>query len=179
MSKLMILFPGVNYGVDCPLLYYGRLQYEGLGYENFKIDYQAQKGEGLDALVDFAYEAAIHVKAQVQKVNLEEYEEIVFVSKSIGTVIACWLEDELALKNVMHVMLTPIDLTLPYMERDRNYRCIVTGLKDKYVNHEELRALCEKKGVSLTEFEGVGHRLERRGDIKRNLEILTEVVNLY
>mgnify|MGYP007107926100 CR=1 FL=1 len=39
MKKLIVLFPGIRYSTDMPLLYYGRLKYEERGYEVLHMNY--------------------------------------------------------------------------------------------------------------------------------------------
>ena len=179
-KRLTVLFPGVNYGVDCPLLYYAGFQYEVAGYEKIKItSYEVDHpGETTD-FEEYAKRAGHTVKKMLQGISLDEYEDIIFVSKSIGTVIALSLEDELQIKNVRHLLLTPIDLTLPLMEKDRSYGCIVTGSEDKWVDHERLWEICREKELPLTEIAGVGHRLETKENMEKNLEIVKQVIKLY
>ena len=41
MKKLIVLFPGAGYGLDCPLLYYADFLFETNGYERIHMDYQS------------------------------------------------------------------------------------------------------------------------------------------
>lgn len=172
-KKLIVLFPGVRYGVDCPLLYYAGFQYEMAGYEKIKIEsYEVEERKSLEKYAELAFK---NVKRQFRKFPFNEYEDVVFASKSIGTVIAERLEDAFQIKNVTHILLTPIDLTLPLMEKHRNYRLIVTGLEDKKIDHEKLRSLCYKKELPFMEIEGVGHRLETKAGMVKNIDIIKDV----
>ena len=38
-KKIAVIFPGRNYGTDCPLLYYARLVLESRGYETIAVNY--------------------------------------------------------------------------------------------------------------------------------------------
>ena len=38
-KRLVVLFPGRNYSVNMPLLYYGRFKYEVMGYESVDVHY--------------------------------------------------------------------------------------------------------------------------------------------
>lgn len=175
-KKLIVLFPGINYGVDCPLLYYAGFQYELAGYEKIKISsYGVKRREGM-TLGDYADRALAQVKKQLKGISFRDYGEIVFASKSIGTVIAMRVEDEMEIAHVSHILLTPIDITLPYMEKDRDYRYLVTGTSDRKINLEHLREICRRKDLPLTEVEGVGHRLETKADMAVNLDIMKKVV---
>ena len=90
MSKnLIVLFPGVRYSVDCPLLYYADLCYSLRGYDVKSINsYEVDGGDGLGDLNSYAALAEKKVMEQLQHVEWNRYDNIVFASKSIGTVIA-------------------------------------------------------------------------------------------
>lgn len=179
MERLAVLFPGVRYGVDCPLLYYARFIYEMEGCHVTSIQYPELGNKKNVPLEKYASRCLENAKKQIKADILSRYDEVLFISKSIGTVIAAALEDVYNPGNVTHIMLTPINGTLDYMERERNYKCIVTGLADKSVDHMRLREICCKNNLPLTEIEGVGHRLETRNDLERNLEVLGFVTGLY
>ena len=181
MSKnLVVLFPGVRYSVDCPLLYYADLCYSLRGYEVKAINsYEVDVADGLSDLNTYAALAEKNVMKQLQHVEWNSYENIVFASKSIGTVIALWLEDKLQLERVRHILLTPLNQTIPFMKRERRYQCIVTGTDDHFVDWKELVELCQTRNYPLTVIEGVGHRLETEDDFMENLNILNQIVKLY
>lgn len=173
--KAVVLFPGVRYSVDTPLLYYAGSAFAQRGYEVFSVDYgeEAKSLHGLDRAVE-ALEGP--VLDQLRGWQLEQFEDVVFVSKSIGTVLAgrcaCGLSCE-----VRHIYLTPLDLTLPYLTRSTDLA--VGGGADPFLDAGVLQAHCEAHGVPLTLFPGVGHRLEDKGNLRRTLEILAEIVRLY
>ncbi len=173
---LVVLFPGIRYSVDCPLLYYARLKYEAMGYEKVCIT-----GYGIHdskySLEEYAKKAAGNVKKQLRGIDFTSYESVVFVSKSMGTVLAPWVEDQLQIPGVVHVLLTPVNATFPYLSKKRNIRFMVCGTKDKMIDLEKLRNLCRENDLPLMTIENAGHRLEVPGDIGRNLEIIRELVN--
>lgn len=82
--KIAILFPGIGYHCDKPLLYHsGKLctQYQ---YETVKLTYT-----NLSRSIPEAFaQAYAQTEASLEKVNWNEYEEILFISKSIGTAVA-------------------------------------------------------------------------------------------
>lgn len=176
-KKMVMLFPGVRYSVDCPLLYYPGMKYERLGYEKLEIrEYEVEGLDGLEHLKAYAEQAEKNVLRQVAGIEFSKYEEIVFVEKSIGTVIGMWLEDELGLNHVTHIALTPINETLPFLTENRKITYMVTGTEDAMVNAEQLRAICKKNGFPLSEIGGAGHRLETSGSMRENINILLQVV---
>jgi len=40
MKKLVIIFPGAGYSLDCPLLYYADFLFETKGYERIYMNYE-------------------------------------------------------------------------------------------------------------------------------------------
>ena len=99
-----------------------------------------------------------------------------FVSKSMGTVLAAHLEEDYSLPKVTHVMLTPIDQTLPYLKAQKKIAYMVTGTADNKVNHEVLREMSREHNYPLTEIEGAGHRLEIKGDVQKSIKILADIM---
>lgn len=174
-TGLVVLFPGVRYSVECPLLYYAGLKYELMGFEkvgisSYRVDIEGKTYE------QYAGEAKQNVKKQLKHIDFSQYEQIVFVSKSMGTVLAPWVEEELGLSNVSHVFLTPLNLTLPYLTRERDIRLIVAGTADKNVNQDKLREICRKYSLPLRLVKRVGHRLETNRSIEKNIDILKAVI---
>lgn len=176
-KKIVVLFPGGNYNIDCPLLYYAGFKFEVRGYEKISINYGdlLKESKSLDESVKDIRSAVL---LQLKDIDLSKYSDIVFVSKSLGTVIAGWVEERLGVK-VRHIYLTPIKETLPYIHNGKDIIAVVAGTKDKLLNADILKEHCKKENVSLKQFDGAGHRLEVWGDMDKNIEILREVVALY
>ncbi|WP_291574707.1 hypothetical protein [Clostridium sp. UBA4548] len=176
-KKVVVIFPGANYSVDCPLLYYAGFKFELRGYEKVAINYKNFLKQ------DKSFEECVRdiknsVLAQLQNFGLPKYDDIVFISKSLGTVIAGWIEEELCIK-ARHIFLTPIEETLPYIKYGKGIIAVVAGTADKQLDADILREHCKKENIYLKQIYGVGHRLEFLGDMDKNIEILREVVAIY
>jgi len=173
----IFIFPGIRYGADCPLLYYAALEYKRRGYEAVNVSYgDIPAGTPLK---EYAEAAFLNAKNELGKIDFSAYEEVIFASKSVGTAIALLCEDAIGAKNIKHIMLTPINETLPLMDADRKYKCIVSSEADSYVNSQNLKALCARKKLPLTEFKTLGHRLENGDGAEENVKILEKIVKLY
>ena len=173
--KAVVLFPGVRYSVDTPLLYYAGSAFAQRGYEVHAVDYgdEARSTEGLDATA-----AALEgpVLNQLRAWALEDCADVVFVSKSIGTVLAA--RSAAALRTpVRHIYLTPLEQTLPFLCRKTDV--VVGAGADPFLDPERLREHCDRFSVPLTLYPGVGHRLEDKTNLGRTLDILREVAALY
>lgn len=178
-KKIIVLFPGGNYGADCPLLYYAGFTYEVAGYQKIKISSYGSTDSDMLSFDKYVATCFSNLKLLLPRHIFNNCDEIIFASKSIGTVLAAAIEDEYNLTNVTHIMLTPIDLTLNYLAQKRNIKCIVTGTYDNKINHSTLSTVCKSNGYPLTEIESVGHRLEVKDDMQKNITIVSKVVSLY
>ncbi|MCR4702098.1 MAG: hypothetical protein K5665_00355 [Saccharofermentans sp.] len=76
-KKLAVIFPGAGYNKDRPLLYYSREILEKEGYEIINIEWEDY--------VKTRYDQASEV---LDNIDFEEYDDIVFVCKSIGTEVS-------------------------------------------------------------------------------------------
>lgn len=176
-KKLVVIFPGTNYSSDCPLLYYAGFKFEARGYEKVVIGYGdlLKHDKSLDESLE---DIKSLVLTQLQLFDFHEYKDIVFVSKSLGTVVAGWIEEKLCIK-VRHIYLTPIIETLPYIHNEKNIITVIAGTKDRHLDAEVLKKHCIKENIPLKQIEGVGHRLEAWGNMDKNIEILRDIVSLY
>lgn len=171
-KKLAVFFPGRNYSADSPLFYYASRVFEGKGYDILKVDYGDMAGNPEDAM-SFAKESALRA---MNSVNASDYSEFLFISKSIGTIIAGWIEEHLSLP-VRHIFLTPLPGTLRLMKPGK---CLViAGSKDYVLKKERLKEYCGEHNISLWQAEDGGHSLNVKGHPEESVRILAEVIQLY
>ena len=90
--KLAVFFPGIGYHCDKPLLYYSRKLVQEYGYEkivtlNYTYDGKNLRGneEKMRQAFDSLY---IQTENNLKEIAFDQYEQILFISKSIGTIIA-------------------------------------------------------------------------------------------
>ena len=176
-KKIVILFPGANYSTECPLLYYAGFKFEVRGYEKLSISYDNlhKQDKPFEELI---IEVGNVVLSQLLNFDLTKYDDIVFVSKSVGTIIDGWTDEKMSNK-VRHIYLTPLKETLPYIKRKNNIIAVIAGKEDRYLDAEILKNHCTEDNINLTQIDGAGHSLEVWGDMDRNLQILKEVVKIY
>ena len=105
-----------------------------------------------------------------QKIDFTNYDEIVFLSKSIGSVEAGVLAESLDFK-VKQIFLTPVEKAIPYCKADS---CVVIGTKDEafgaYKQH------CDESGIEALYIENANHSLEVEDSVYHNIEIVEEVM---
>lgn len=165
-KRIVFSFPGKR-GEEIPLLYFGAKHYVDKGYEKVYIQHPAS-GNGLEEV----YENA---KTILNSYDFSEYEDIVFVGKSMGTVVACKLKEELQLEASL-VLFTPLKDTLPYMKSDNRVVLAAAGDNDRFMDKEVLCKHCEAENVPYYIEPGVGHAMEVKDDLAKNLQVLSNVI---
>lgn len=179
-KKLAVIFPGVGYTCAKPLLYYTAQLAGEYGYEVIRLDYgediHSFRGRTMDDLIPVIDQAVRRVLPELGKIPVHEYEEILMISKSIGTVAACRVQEELGWE-AKHFWITPIPLTVPYLEKAEG--CFVAGTGDPYISEELVEETAGKyPGKAGKIFEHCNHSLEIPGDTAGNLRNLQETVEI-
>lgn len=168
IMKLAVFFPGIGYHCDKPLLYYSEKLAKQYQYETIKIKY-----EGLSKDLDEAFTGALtQTEACLAEVDWKQYEEILFVSKSIGTAVACAYADKYAV-NCRNVYYTPLERTFTFAPQAG---IVFHGTGDPWANTEMIRMKCRESDLPLCIIENANHSLEFPEDTRRNLEILAYVM---
>lgn len=174
--KLALFFPGVGYHTDKPLLYYSRKIAAGLGYEIMPVPYGGfEKGiKGSAQKMEETFYSALRQAEEILKdVDYKKYEELLFISKSVGTVVAAAYaqKHELAVQNVYY---TPVEATFRFEVQPG---IVFHGTKDGWVETDLIRRECVKRQLPLHIIENANHSLEV-GDAAADIRILEQVMEL-
>ena len=172
MKKLVIMFPGVGYTMDCPLLYYASFLYEAKGYEQIHMKYNSILLNPDLPREEKTLRARDYVWEKAKDIDFTTYDEVVFLSKSFGTAEAGILAERLGIAPTQ-VYLTPIPRALPYIKRKDT---VVIGTADEV--YPECKAYFEEHGIQPMYIDGADHSLERKGKPFESLEILRDVMHL-
>ena len=175
IKKLAVLFPGIGYHCDKPLLYYGGKLAMQMGYaENIRLSFNCDKDKvkGKKGGIEEAF-AVLYTQAkdQLKDVDWTEYDEILFLSKSIGTVVAAAYAKEKNIK-CKQVFMTPLALTFAYAPKPG---IAFTGTADNWVDYRIVVEECDRYGIPLQIYDNANHSLETE-DLERNLQILGDVM---
>ena len=174
-STLMVLFPGMGYTCDKPLLHYAQKKAMDLSMDVLCIQYGIQEfhKDRVNEALDPAKQIAEACLKEVQK--LADYSQFYFISKSLGTVAAGYV-GKLLKQPVHQFYLTPLAQTIPYMKNSDDYTAI--GTKDPMITEEDIE--CIRLGVLHTcIYEDANHSLEIDGDTVGSVKILLDVVKSY
>ena len=176
MSKIAVCFPGIGYHCDKPLLYYSRSIACELGYKNYRnisYTYNAGNIRGNDEKMKEAYEALFsQTKAELADIIWSDYDDILFISKSIGTIIATSFAEEYGLKRARHILYTPLKQTYLFAP---NHAIGFIGTADPWSDIDEIIQLSNANHIPLTVYDGCNHSLECN-DVMKNIENLNDVM---
>ncbi len=179
MKKLAIFFPGIGYHADKPLLYYSRKLAGEAGYEliALKYDYQAGNIRGNKEKMEVAFHALYaQAEAQLADVDFAAYAKVLFVSKSVGTIIASAyaqkLEETGTEAELRHILYTPLEATYNFAPK---HAAAFIGTADPWSDVPAVIRMSEAQGVPMHVYENANHSLET-ADTMQNLNILQDVV---
>lgn len=176
MSKFAAYFPGIGYHCDKPLLYYSRNIACESGYETYRnINYTYNGGNirGNREKMEAAYKALFaQAEEMLADVPWDEYDDILFISKSIGTAIAAAYAGKHHLTAARHILYTPLVETFSFAPD-----CAIgfIGTADPWSDTDEIIRLSKARGVPLSVYEGCNHSLEC-GETLKNLDVLRDVM---
>lgn len=172
-SKLVVLFPGKNYPCELPLLYYAGSAALKSGYDLLSLEYGYQAARTSFEISD------LHkvIEESEESINqiIHNYKQIIFISKSLGTVVAGEINKNLK-KTIKHIYLTPLKDTLPFINSTDSI--VIYGGKDEVFSKEMAEQIELTDTRKKIEIANANHGLETN-NIEENLSILRLLVNTY
>lgn len=174
--KAAVLFPGIGYHADRPLLYYSGRMARAFGYEVIPVPYTGfpKKLIGDAQMMRKAYDIGF---AQAEEIlagkNLQDCDELIFFSKSIGTAIGGAYADRHHLDGrTRHVLYTPVEATFSLF---RGRGIAFHGTADPWVTDEIVEKRCREMDIPLYEYADANHSIET-GDVLRDIENLSSIM---
>lgn len=172
--KLAVIFPGIGYHTDKPLLYYSKKLAKKLGYEIVEVPYRnfPENVKGSKERMEDAFRTACEQsEALLKDVDFEGAEEILFISKSIGTVVAAYYAKRHRIR-AKQIYFTPVEATFAYVTQPG---IVFHGTSDSWVETSAVRAACEARKLPLFITECADHSLET-GDVCADLEHMKTIM---
>ena len=184
--KLAVIFPGIGYTADKPLLYFSRRIAVDCGYEIRIMDYKGfppkVKGDR-NRMEESFFIALRQAEEMLAGVDFTEYEDVVFIGKSIGTIVAAKIaadaasgtaSDSPAKARIRQVLYTPLEDTFRFPIGEA---IAFTGDDDPWVGKENSRipALCQERGIPCRLVPHANHSLESR-DVFEDMKELRRVM---
>lgn len=175
-ASLVVLFPGKNYPCDLPLLYYASMVALKSNHDVLKLEYGYQSARvdidfnatNLDIIVEECFSAIKEVA--------HTYKKLIFVSKSLGTLVAGKIAQEMDNDAIEHVYLTPLDYTVPYITNSRGI--VIYGTNDSVFSSESAELVKKVEIIKAYPIEGANHALEL-DRIQDSYDVLGQILLAY
>lgn len=178
-NKLAIFFPGIGYHCDKPLLYYSRKLADEAGYKSIlTLEYSLAgsnitgniRGDKEKMQQAFSYLYAQAAK-QLSSINWQDYDEIIFISKSIGTVIASVFAQHEKI-SCRQILYTPLCETYDFHPQNA---IAFLGTSDPWSDIEKVTDISRTQKIPLFLYPDANHSLETK-DTLRNIKTLQDVM---
>ena len=178
MKRLAVFFPGIGYTVDKPLMHYSRRLAEKHGFEIRLLPYSGfpKKVKGDESKMQESYKIALkQAKEMLSDINFEDYGDILFVGKSIGTIVAAKIASKSSVQErIRFLFYTPLEETFSFPIQDA---IVFTGSADPWVEAGRIPAVCRESGIPCSVIPNANHSLETAdplADIQNLSEIMAE-----
>ena len=174
---LAVILPGIGYTLDRPLLDYSKKLCVELGYDVLPIEYGFQA-----ARKDFV-EGDFHIVAEetykLLKLSLKpEYKKIIFIGKSIGTIVQIILENKLIEEkydfDFVNIYLTPVNKTVELGIKRESL--VVSGTSDVLINEASIEKIENINDIEFIKIDKGDHSLNINNNIIKSSEILTYIL---
>ncbi len=182
-DHLAILFPGIGYTCQMPLLYYQTgLFLWSLGADVLWVEYSYNRAD-FQSLPDSEQKNWFNADVTASfKAGLEQraYSKVTLSGKSLGTLaLGQLLTSEPSLSHAQAIWLTPLlkDQKLRgEIRKARQRSLLLIGTKDVHYDAaclEEMKTLPHVRTVVL---EGADHSLEVEGDVSNSIKLMDQVI---
>ena len=177
MRKIAVIFPGVGYNQDRPLLYYSGKVAMNSGFDVERIVFSKLEWSK-EKLKDQAFllqmlDKCLHTTGETLK-NIGDMsgDEVIFISKSIGTVVAAAYAHEKNL-NVKHICFSPLETIGEYIKEESGI--LFYGDNDPYADYIPIEKIAREKKLETYRVSGGNHSLET-GDVLTDIENIKDIM---
>jgi predicted alpha/beta-hydrolase family hydrolase len=182
-DSLAVVFPGLRYNCDKPLLYYTSqaLAMRGVDVLQSWIDYNQAEIKSLSQ-TNLTLRMVSDAQAMLATaLQARPYKKLILVGKSIGTLVMAFIfSQEPPLKIANTIWLTPL-LQIPFVtatiQNLTNPAIVAGGTADTTFDPASVALLDGLPNLSFLCVEGANHSLEIPGDPGRSLTALSDLVD--
>lgn len=174
--KIAVIFPGIGYHPDKPLLYFARMAAKAQGYQVVNVTYGnfPRQVKGSPEKMKAAFLSAVEqAETELEGIDFHQYDDILFISKSVGTAVAAAYGRKHGLKT-RNVYYTPIGESFDFIQQEG---IVFHGTKDGWVETDVIREKCEKGHFPLYITENGNHSLET-GEVDTDLANLQKIMKI-
>jgi len=177
---LLVTFPGGNYGMDGPMLYYPSELLGASGWDTLALTYGFQLSMepfSTDDIPDLLEECRAAVGVVLEG---REYPRLGLIGKSLGAaVVALLCQTEPYLAGARAAYLTP-PLGMPFFDpifsQTDQPAWLAIGTQDRFYDPQALESLLAGRPFELTVIKGADHSMDVTGNLKASLEAVKMVV---
>lgn len=174
-NGIVVVFPGIAYTCKEKLLVECTQKYLHLGYDIVNLEFSSIQYKEIDTLQEAIERTKPLVLEQVKGIDFEDYKDVIFISKSLGTACASWLETYLNIKP-RQFYLTPLPETIENIKSTSNVMGMVIGTEDKYLDYKVMESFCVERKIPYLVIDHVGHSLKDKDDEARTEEVTRRIV---
>ncbi|WP_449600134.1 hypothetical protein [Paenibacillus sp. Marseille-Q9583] len=173
-KALAVIFPGKNYSAERPLLDYAAKAAREHHCDVLLLEYgyqSARVGFKRDEMIILIQEC----KAAIA--SLPEYKKILFISKSVGSVLAGRIAEELEIqKKTSHLYITPLPEAIPLIQQSRG--TVIYGGSDPLFSEQLSSEISGLHHLKVYRIDDANHSLEVE-QVNESLAILLVIINFY
>lgn len=159
MRKYLINVPGTGYTTKETLFQKLIAMFVKHGYQSLEIDFSMIDFKVLASVEESISTAQAELTRQLLDLQLAQDDDIVFLSKSLGTACSVnWCLENHFKAN--HIFLTPIRPTLEKIPNLQSVLAMVVGSKDQTIPFEEVLSVGKTYDIPTLLIEGVPHHLK-------------------
>jgi esterase/lipase len=103
------------------------------------------------------------------------YKRVIFVSKSLGTVIAGEVAKIIGYNRITHIFLTPIEGAIPHMMESKGL--VIIGTADNLFPTERVQLILSNTNLNIHLIKDGNHGIEV-DDFEDSISMLTDVIRL-
>lgn len=160
MKKLAVLFPGIGYHTDKPLMYYSKKIAKEKGYDVIEINYENLPNgakEHRDVLLEIFRIASAQIEEKLKDVDMTAYDEVLFICKSLGTILSPVYAKKHHI-NARYIYYTPVEDSFKNIWSPEGI--VFHGTNDAWIKTDLVKEKCKQLGLPLYLTEGADHSME-------------------
>ena len=173
-TGIVVCFPGT--GFTCKEALFERCieRYATRGYDLVKLDFSHIPFREIETMEEAVTIARRAVKRQLSGIDFADYADVVWISKSLGTILAALFEEEYDCVP-RQLYLTPLPETLRLIRPESRVIALVLGTQDRFLTGEALAEFCEQRNTCYCIIDGVNHSLKDEQSAERTEQINEQI----
>lgn len=175
-SGIVVCFPGTGFTCKEALFERCAAKFSERGYDIVRLDFSHIPFREIDTMEEAVTIAQRTVKRQLAGVDFASFQDVVWISKSLGTLLAAKAETDYGVLP-RQLYLTPLPETLRMIRPESRIIALVLGTLDRFLTGEALASFCEQRNIRCCLIDGVNHSLKDEQDPERTARIIEQIAS--